>query len=222
MKKKIITILVTITFITGAGTAAGVIIDKQIKTEEASVSEEMTSSTLPKTSAKTESSETITEKNSESKRSAAKNASPTEAQTTENQPEDTTTTTTTEFATKMINQKDTPTDKPIKYYQTFYKVAIINEELYNIFKLSGNGPNVGKYAYYNNNIIKEKEYLLNDIDNIEFTDCSQVGKKFYDKNNEPYWQPSTEILFSKDDYLICYDNEGKMFHFDEEENRIYI
>ncbi len=210
MKKKIITILVTITFITGAGTAAGVIIDKQIKTEEASVSEEMTSSTLPKTSAKAESTETVTDK-----KVAAKKA-PTEAQTTENQPEDTTTTT-TEVATVI----KTTAKRPIFYYPVFYKVALIDEEVYNIYRLSGDGPDNGKYAYYEDNDTEKEKHILDNIDNLNFICDFRTDKKCFDKNNEPYWQIIDAVYDNGQDF-VCFDKNGNSFYFDKEENRIYI
>lgn len=211
MKKKIITIVVTITFVAGAGTAAGVIIDKNIKAEDASVAEQTVSSTLPQTSEKDESTETITEKKPSNKQAAANSTTTTTEKQTEN------TTTTTEVATVTIKRAETTkSTTQIYYYYDFYKVAVINEELYNIYKLSGNGPDKGKYTYKD---INDKEYILNDVNNLNFVSDHQVYEKRFDKNNEPYWET---INFRHNGKPICYDKEGNKFYLDDEDNRIFI
>lgn len=227
MKNKIIAIVVTVVFIAGAGTAIGVTVDRQHSEETASLVNEAVLKALETTTTTTTATSTTTTAATITTTAPAatkKTTTTTEAQTIMN--------TTIEkhknlqsnnldlhdATTTLKKSQENSSNITNSYSQKFYKVAIINEELFNVYI-----TNNGEYVYFKNNNEKETDkVLIKNINDVNFVFYKPVKKKQYDKNKEPYWEVQ-ELFYTMSDEFppVCLDQNGSTFYFDDDGNRIY-
>ncbi len=169
MKSKIIIIAVAVVCITGASFATGVAIEKHNIRETSMLVDEAVSSAVSDAFNSTTTIETIivstTEKSTVSEPAATTVQTTTETSTTKAKKTNTTKKKTTTTIKTTTNKVETVND--YGYYLNPYKKAIIDGKETMVYVIKGNGPDVGKYCYKDDN---NKTIYIDDISTIEFVE----------------------------------------------------